>query len=210
MVDGVIFDLDGTLWDSTEVVAKAYQRAASEYNLNVQITGDRLKQLFGKPINEIMETLFPDVDQDKLNELENRCIKYQEEELRKTPGKLYPDLEFTLKELSSQYPLFIVSNCQAGYIETFFDTTNLFKYFKDHTCPGDTGKLKGENILLIAEKHKLKNPIYVGDTVGDADACDFAGIPFVYASYGFGDVKEYDHRINGLKELTFSPFFSVF
>lgn len=210
MVDGIIFDLDGTLWDSTEVAARAYQRAVDECNISAQITGQKLKKLFGKPMNEVMETLFPGVGKDKLKVLERLCFQYEEEELRKTPGKLYPDLEVTLKELSSHYPLFIVSNCQAGYIETFFDTTNLFKYFKDHTCPGDTGKLKGENILLIAEKHKLKNPIYIGDTVGDADACDFAGIPFVFASYGFGDVKEYDHRINGLKELTFSPFFSVF
>ena len=210
MVDGIIFDLDGTLWDSTEVAARAFQRAADECGINVQITGDKLKKVFGKPLREIMEILFPGQSEEKLDDVEKKCFQYEEEELRKTPGDLYPDLEDTLKVLSKQAPLFIVSNCQAGYIETFLDTTNFRKYFKDHTCPGDTGKLKGENILMIVEKHRLKNPVYIGDTQGDADACMFASVPFVYASYGFGKVEEYDEIINGLKELTFPPFFSVF
>ena len=40
-------------------------------------------------------------------------------------------------------------------------------------------------------KNNIKSAAYVGDTQGDADAASFAGIDFIFAQYGFGDVKEY-------------------
>ncbi|MBP5792253.1 MAG: HAD family hydrolase, partial [Spirochaetaceae bacterium] len=63
------------------------------------------------------------------------------------------------------------------------------------TCNGDTGLLKDENIKLIVKRNGLKSPVYVGDTQGDADACAKAGVPIVYASYGFGKVKSPDYTI---------------
>ena len=77
----------------------------------------------------------------------------------------------------------------------------LEKYFKDFECAGNTGLIKGENIKLVIEKHHLKNPIYVGDAQVDCDGAKLAGIPFVYASYGFGQVTSHDYIINEFTEL---------
>ncbi len=66
----------------------------------------------------------------------------------------------------------------------------------------DNDKLKADNIRIICERNGLKNPVYVGDTQMDADACRQAGIPIVYASYGFGTVKEPDYVIKTPMELT--------
>jgi len=60
---------------------------------------------------------------------------------------------------------------------------------------------KGENIKLIIERNNLINPVYVGDTDGDLKASRFAGIPFIYAQYGFGEANEYDYMINSFEEL---------
>ncbi len=43
--------------------------------------------------------------------------------------------------------------------------------------------------------------MYVGDTQGDRNAARLAGIPFVYASYGFGNVEDYDYKIDRFPEL---------
>jgi len=43
--------------------------------------------------------------------------------------------------------------------------------------------------------------VYVGDTLGDAEAAKKAGLPFIWARYGFGDVKEYDDLIDSPLEL---------
>lgn len=47
----------------------------------------------------------------------------------------------------------------------------------------------------------MKNPIYVGDTSGDMEGAKITGIPFVYAAYGFGDVKSFDYKIDDISEL---------
>ena len=97
---------------------------------------------------------------------------------------MYPQLEETLKNLSARFPLFIVSNCQAGYIEVFLQATGFGHYFKGHLCPGDTGMAKAENIMKIRDDFDLKDPVYVGDTLGDFNACRKADIPFIFAEYG--------------------------
>ena len=83
-----------------------------------------------------------------------------------------------------------------------FKAHKLDKYFTDYECPGRTGLSKGENNKLIIERNNLKNPVYVGDTEGDAESAKAAGIPFVFAKYGFGNVKEYQYAINKFEDLS--------
>lgn len=103
--------------------------------------------------------------------------------------------------LSKKYKLFIVSNCIDGYIESFLETSKLSKYFLDYECNGRTKLSKGDNIKLIMKRNDIKKAIYVGDTVSDKEAAEYAKIPFVYASYGFGDVDSYDYKIEELDNL---------
>ena len=60
---------------------------------------------------------------------------------------------------------------------------------------------KAENISLISEKYHLQSPVYVGDTMGDYQACRKAGVPFIFASYGFGDVPTPDAVIKSPLDL---------
>ncbi len=202
MTDGIIFDVDGTLWDSTGIVEKAYNDALSEFGVkDPHVKADDLKKLFGLPMDDIIKVILPDSTDEEIKRFKPVCFSYEHDYLEKEPGAVYPGLEETLKILSEKYPLFIVSNCQAGYIELFYRKTGLEKYFKDHACPGDTGLLKADNIRLIAERNNLKNPVYVGDTNMDEEACRKAGVQFVYASYGFGESIKPDYTIGAIPEL---------
>lgn len=201
-MDGIIFDVDGTLWDSTDVVAVAYNRIISENtDLPVRVTPDDLKKLFGKPMDVIFANLLPTLPYKEQCRLAELCFEQEHLELEKKPGRLYEGLEEALAALFQKYPLFIVSNCQDGYIELFFRKTGLGRYFKDHLCFGQTGTSKGQTILRLMRENSLRSPVYVGDTQGDADACREAGIPFVFAQYGFGDVPDADYCIKDLREL---------
>ncbi len=198
MFDSIIFDVDGTIWDSTEQVAKSWEAAVlevlGEYR---EITAKALQAEFGKPMSDIMTSLFPDVtDEATVKALSDACFMHEENYLKEHPGVLYEGFEEAIKPLSQRYPLFIVSNCQSGYIEVMLEGTGLGKYFKGYTCWGDTGMLKDQNLLYIKEKYHLQSPIYVGDTQGDADACQAAGMPMIFASYGLGDVKDSEYRID--------------
>ena len=107
----------------------------------------------------------------------------------------------TIKKLSEKYKVCIVSNCQSGYIELTSKALGIEAYITDSECPGNTGLSKGENCKLLMERNGFKEAVYVGDTQGDLEACEFAGIPFVYCAYGFGQPERYDYRIEKFTEL---------
>ena len=135
-----------------------------------------------------------------------RCCLYEHTALENDECNIcYPNVKSTIKELSKRLPVFIVSNCQSGYIELFLEKTDLKEYITDFECFGNTGKSKGENIKLIIERNHPENPVYVGDTMGDKESAAYAGIPFIYAAYGFGAVDEADDTINDFKELIINP-----
>lgn len=189
-MDGIIFDVDGTLWNSTEIVAEAWTAYLREKEkMNITITSERLMSLFGQLLPDIAKALFPDFSEEEQLRIIDACCQAEHEALLRQCAPLYEDLEETLAALSKKYPLFIVSNCQAGYIEVFLKATGFGKYFTDHLCPGDTGMAKGANIRQIVKVHSLKAPVYVGDTMGDFTACEEAAVPFIFASYGFGQVE---------------------
>ena len=196
--DSIIFDVDGTLWDSTEIVAIGYNRALETYtDLPIRVDGARLMTLFGKPMDQIFAELLPELSREQQHFISEKCVILEEEELEKADPAplLYPDIEEMFQKLSKKLPLFIVSNCQCGYIEQFLRKNHFESYITDHLCFGQTGTSKGQTILRLMKENNLKNPVYVGDTQGDANACREAGIPFILADYGFGNVPDPDARI---------------
>ena len=201
-MDSIIFDLDGTLWASRMSICNIWKDILSKHDVGKsEITLEEMKNSMGHQLDEIAEMYFPYLDVETRLSLMNECCDIQTIYLAEHGGILYNDLEDTLKQLSKEYKLFIVSNCQDGYIECFFKAHKLDKYFMDYECPGRTGLSKGENNKIIIERNQLMNAVYVGDTKGDAESAKVAGIPFIFANYGFGDVDEYQYKINSFEEL---------
>ena len=198
----IIFDVDGTLWNSTEQVAIAWTQAVKDHTqLDRVITGEDLMREFGKPMDKIVSALFPELTREEQERLSLHLFRYENRRVETAACEIYDRMPETIRELSKKFMLLIVSNCQGGYIEAFLKNTGLSEYFTDHVCPDDTGKLKGENIRLIMERNGITEAVYVGDTQGDADACRKAGIPMIYASYGFGEVDGDYVTIDSFDEL---------
>lgn len=189
--DSIIFDLDGTLWDSTANVALAWQHALNQVDyLNEDMTVDRVRSITGMTYDAIFDKLFPTLNAGQRKEVQSLCAVSELEILHTKGGELYPQLEETLKYLGANYKLYIVSNCQRGYIEVFLDLNDMHPYFLAHQCFGTKGNPKADNIKDIVNDHDLKAPVYVGDTMGDYTSATKAGVPFIFASYGFGVVPD--------------------
>lgn len=202
MKKSIIFDLDGTLWDSTSCVCAIWNRVLNKYeDISLTITQEIVSKMMGKTMNEIGKTLFPNLTEERRQQIiadfGNEEVNY----LSRKGAVLYEGLEETLKILSLDYNLYIVSNCQDGYVEAFLHAHQLKSYFKDYEMSGRTGLDKGHNIKLIMKRNTIDQAFYVGDTEGDEEASRFAGIPFIYASYGFGQAKYPDMIINSIEEL---------
>ena len=189
--DSIIFDLDGTLWDATTSVAHAWQSAKEQVDfVEVDITPADVAGIAGLPYDAIYDKLFPELSYEERAEFKEICAKKELEVLAEKGGVLYPELEETLQYLSASYQLFIVSNCQRGYIELFLEKYNLEEYFIGHRCYGTSNLPKADNIKAVVDEYELKAPVYVGDTIWDFEFSEKAGVPFIYAGFGFGKVGE--------------------
>ena len=202
MKPGIIFDMDGTLWDSSKGVAKSWTEIVNkEYAKERVITAEDIQGVMGRTMDKIADALFAELSKEDRMALLRKCCDYENEYLRIHGGVLYPELEETFKALQDDYDLFIVSNCQAGYIEAFLEHYGFGQYFKDIECYGNNDLPKDENIKKIVERNKLTKAVYVGDIQGDYDATMKAGLPFIHAAYGFGTIAEETVKINTFSEL---------
>src|ERR1700761_8816834 len=135
--DSIIFDLDGTLWDSTHNVALAWQAAINEVPyINEPMTQEKVRSITGMTYDSIFDKLFPTLNELERAEVQSLCGKHELEILHTKGGELYPGLDETLNYLSKKYKLFIVSNCQSGYIEVFFNISRMEHHFIGHQCFG--------------------------------------------------------------------------
>ncbi len=203
MKKGILFDLDGTLWDSSKEVAISWQEALKKHaDMEMSITTEMIQSVMGKSMTDIADILFEKYDFDTRRKLLWYCCEEENNYILRHGGQLLDGLEDTLGKLQSQgYHLYIVSNCQVGYIEAFLEYHKLGNYFDDFESFGGTGKEKAYNIRLVVQRNDLGRAVYVGDTQGDYLAATKAGIPFIHARTGYGVVEADVPYIEELPQL---------
>ena len=203
--DGLILDVDGTIWNTTGIVAEAWNKTIDDNFPKVaHVTAEILKGQFGKTMDVIADNLFGALTSAEKKLLMEKCCIYEQKALlENTVDITYNGVLDTLNKLSAKLPIFIVSNCQSGYIELVMEKNGITNLIKDFECFGNNGKSKGENIKLIVNRNGLKNPVYVGDTQGDYEACKEAEVPFIWAVYGFGKPEDdkYYAKITSFNQL---------
>ena len=194
----IIFDLDGTLWDTSIEIEQVWKEVAENYN--IKINQEKIKQIMGFTKDEIIEHLFKR-NSEEGNEFITKCQENENKYLKKNGGHIYKNTIKTIKDLSNNYNLYIVSNCQSGYIEAFLEHYSIEKYFKDYECSGNTGLSKEKNIKELIKKNKIAKAIYVGDTKKDCESANMNGLHFIWAEYGFGKCDKYYKKIEDISEL---------
>ena len=204
MKQGILFDLDGTLWDSGQGVVDSWNVVLKRFpEIHKIMTVEDIHSSMGLPMDEIGRKRFGDsgLSEERIAEIMKACEEYENEYLTEHGGVLYPHLEDVLKILSKDYFLAIVSNCQVGYIEAFLTYHKLAGYFDDTENFGNTGLQKWDNMRLVCERNQLTQAVYVGDIQKDYEAACKAGLPFIHAAYGFGMIRDRVPEIRSLVEL---------
>ena len=201
--ESLIFDIDGTLWDSTDLVAEGYNIQLKREGLDhLMVTGPQLKSLFGKIMTEIADVIFSSIPVPERYDLMERCMDTENKYLFENGCKIgYAGVLETIRELAKTYRLFIVSNSQCGYPELCIQKLDIAPFISAHMCFGDTGTSKGQTILRLMKEQNITSAAYVGDTQGDYEASVEAGIPFIWATYGFGEPERYDAKIDTFPQL---------
>ena len=201
--ESLIFDIDGTLWDSRALVAEGYNLQLKSEGLDHLCTdADTLKPLFGKVRDDIADALFPGIPAPERYRLIARCMETESVYLQENECRIgFPGVKETLEQLAKKHRLFIVSNSEKGYPELCMEKLGIAQLFEGHLCFGDTRTCKGETIKKLMADHGIGSAVYIGDTQGDLDASELADLPFVYCTFGFGNVTHYWKKIDKFDDL---------
>lgn len=198
----LIFDLDGTLWDTAATCADAWNAALKEIDIPIRtITKSDIQGIMGLTAQQIRAKIFFDLPLELANRCLNSAFKKELNFIKTQGGTLYPGVAGGIIALSKKYDLYLVSNCQQDYLDLFFNVTNLKSYFIDSECHGRTGKPKDDNIISVVKRNKISRAIYLGDTETDARASEKAGIDFYFMAYGMGTVFDYKLKFESFEEF---------
>ena len=201
--ESLIFDIDGTLWDSRAIVARGYNLQLEAEGLgHLAVDAERLRPLFGKTMREIADDILAAIPREDRYDLMERCMETEQKVLESDPCRIgYPAVKQTLEALSQRHRLFIVSNSQQGYPELTMEKLGIGHLIEGHLCFGDTGTDKGTTIRTLMQRHGIESAVYIGDTQGDLEATRSAGLPFVWAAFGFGQPDGWDAKVDSFAQL---------
>ena len=128
----LIFDLDGTLWDSTIAFTKAYNNVFKQHQLNLEISLQDIRRLMGLPADEYFQKILIKAPSTQQSELTKALIKEEILVVKELSNQLfYPGVIEGINKLKNNYDLYIVSNCQTNYLEAFIKHTSIGELFID-------------------------------------------------------------------------------
>ena len=208
MKEGIILDVDGTLWDAVRAIRDSWNLYREEQipEMPGQYTDADIEGVLGLTMTQIGDRLLAPLSEKRRHQALEGMMDAEVTYMWEHGGSVYPSVGQTLTRLKKAgFHLYIVSNCQKGYIEDFLHTSGTGSLIGDHVCFGDTGKPKDFSIRLCMERNELQRALYVGDTAGDLDAARKAGIPFIYAAYGFGQVDAEKEKVPSIDAFAQLP-----
>lgn len=184
--DSLIFDLDGTLWDVLPTVALARNRVLDRLGIpGRRFVAEDIAPTVGLPVDEAYRRGFPDMAEDLRMQVQAAVNAELKALLPIHGARLYDGVREGLERLRAEFPLFIVSNCNTGYIESFLKWAG-FEFFRDIECYGNTKEPKAENIKRVVARNALRAPVYIGDTASDHTSAMAAQVPYLHVTWGFG------------------------
>ena len=204
MKNMIVFDLDGTLWDTSDITYKIVNDYLKKNHYNFEVSEEVIIENMGYEFDVCAEHYFPKMEKKKALELLTNIYEEYDQllEAGSVVGNIYPNVTETMKKLSEKYNLCIVSNCSSEiYIKSFIKVAHVEKYIIDFIAASNYFISKAEAIRKMKEKYQAEKFAYVGDTLKDQVSAVDAGGVFVCARYGFGEDVVTKYSIHDISEL---------
>ena len=200
----IIFDLDGTLLDTSEGIYNSVRYTEKMLGLN-PISDSELNKFVGPPPKEMYQKMYGLSEEQSLNAVK----RHREYGMSKAlyEATIYDGVENTLKYIKNKKKKLAVATLKSQPIaEKILTINNLAGYFDAIVgMNADETYTKCETIKIAMEKTNCKTALMIGDSKYDQEGSIKAGIDFIGATYGFGlNVgSQYSFKtINHIIELT--------
>lgn len=200
----IIFDLDGTLWNTVDTTLEAANNIAKEYEEVKRFNKKPIVDSMGLSRSEAAVIYMPYLNKRKATKYMKEISEESVKIINQKGATLYKGVVPTIKRLSKKYKLGIVTNNTDEYAKIFIKTSKLGKYFTDYIGTASYGITKAEAIKEMCKRNNEPNSFYVGDIKKDMLATKEAGMTFIHAKYGFEpnlESKYYIDDIGDLEEL---------
>jgi phosphoglycolate phosphatase len=198
--EAMIFDLDGTLFQTETVLIPAYNRLYDQLraeNLYEGETPDTRLILgsLGMLLTDIWKRVMPNASLAARERANDLLLQYQLEELVNKVGDLYPDVLETLTALHRRgIRLFVASNGLEGYVKGVIAAKGLDTLFEGLYSAGEfQTQSKVDLVRMLLDEYDLQSAWMVGDRSSDVEAGKENHLFVIGCSYAdFGNSKELD------------------
>ncbi len=185
--DLIIFDLDGTLVDSSLDLANSTNQMLSEFDFPLHSI-EKIKSFIGNGAKKLIERSLP---KDSAISVEVALKRFQEiyKERCLENTDFFPQVRETIQQLS-EFRLGVLSNKPDKFTKEIIRSLGLLENF-DFVYGADFfGILKPNPYLIEKIKGDAKNILYVGDSIVDLTFAKNANITSCIVTYGLGDLEE--------------------
>ena len=191
-IDLILYDLDGTIWDSIPLIMSCFKHAYNEVLGGCDRTDEDLMSYIGRPLTDTF-AMHDEETQEKLLEsyLTYNHMLLDQDAIPMFPGVI-DDLEFIK---AAGMPQGVVTSKKHRAADVTLKLKGLFDFFDVYLCKEDTERHKpdGEPLIVAAGKlgiTDMSRVLYVGDALPDALCALNAGAQFALVEWSQMDKED--------------------
>ncbi len=199
----IIFDMDGTILDSSKSITKSINFVRNELGLS-PFSVEKITKLINMPDQDLPKLFYEDIK--PYSECRKIFEKHYHENCIKDM-RLYNGIRELLRELNRDFLLAVATNAYEMFAKKMLEHLEINNYFEMIVGSDTIGARKPDpkviqyilNTLNINEKEAL----FVGDSLKDEQAAKNANIKYIFADWGYGECKKPDLTLslNNLKYI---------
>lgn len=200
----IIFDLDGTLYQTEKVAVPAFRLTFEELQQKSLLhrnmpSNEEFESVFGMTGAEFWPRLLPKVPRSVHEEADRRLLFWEIQEINRGNVECYPFVKDTLRSLQRKgYVLFIASNGLKPYVEAVLQAAELDQFFLDiYTASEYQTASKVDLVRICMEKYNINMGYMVGDRRSDVNAGKENNLISIACCYkGFPSFATKDELLN--------------
>jgi len=210
--EALLFDMDGTLLETDTLLRPVHDRIFATLREEGLYTEpeppfEKVLSCLGMLLEDIWKILMPDSSEAARKRADELMLQYELEELQAGNGRLYPNVEATLRELKARgLKLFVASNGLEEYVKGIVELRGISDLFDGlYTAGGYKTKSKVDLVARLLEDHNISSAWMIGDRSSDVEAGKENRLPVVgcaFSAYGKPEeLKNADVIIDDFKQL---------